>query len=159
MPIELGERAEHGTEDRAEDRDAERRADHLAAPLARRRDGEPRERSCPRRGARDALDEARAAECERAVRGSEREARDGEQEEPCDDGALRPEPRSRQPARDAAEERARAVRADEEPCAGLREAELLRVRRDERRQRGEEQRVDEDDRADEEEQTAHAARG
>ena len=81
---------------------------------------------------------------------------DGEQEKARDDGSLRPEARRSEPARDASEERAGAVRADEEPGAGLREVELLRVRRDERRQRREEQRVDEDDRADEDEEAAHA---
>ena len=77
---------------------------------------------------------------------------------PADDCSLRPESRGSEAARDATEKRAGAVRADEKPGAGLREVELLRVPRDERRQRREEQRVDEDDRADEEEKAAHAAR-
>ena len=147
---------EHGPEDGAEDRHAEGRPDDLAASLSRRGDGDPGERPGPGRGARDTLDEARGAESGRAVREREAEARERQQHEAADHGALGAEAGGREPARDAAEERARSVRADEQSGAGLREVELLGVCRYERRQRGEQQRVDEDDRADEDEQPAHA---
>ncbi len=75
--------------------------------------------------------------------------------QPADDGALRPEPRGGEPAGNPAEERAGAVRADEEPGAGLREVELAPRRPGRAASAREEERVDEDDRADENEQTAH----
>src|SRR3970282_2105649 len=105
--------------------------------------------------AREPLDETGCTERGRAVRRGDGEAREPEQEEPSHHGALGPEPRRCQAAGDAAEERARAEGADEETGARLREVELLRVARDEWRQRGEEHRVDEDDRADESEQAPH----
>ena len=72
--------------------------------------------------------------------------------------ALRPEACRSEAAGDASEQRAGAVRADEETGARLREVELVGVRRHERRQRREEERVDEDDRADEDEEAAHRRR-
>ena len=152
----LGQPTEDGAEHRTEDRDAERRSDDLAPTLARRFDRYPRERACPGRGARDALNEACESESDRAVGRREREAGDGEQQERADDLALRAPAGGCEPARDASEEGAGPVRAHEQPGTGLREVELVGIRRDERGQRGEEQRVDEDDRADEGEQAAHA---
>ncbi len=156
IPASLGDPAEHGADDGTEHGCAERGPDHLAAAVARRRGRDPGKGTRPGRGARDALDEPGGAEGRRAVRGGEGEAGHREEDEPSDDGALRAEPRRREPARDAAEQRACPERSDEESGAGLREVELLRIERHERRQRGEEQRVDEDDRADEGEETAHA---
>src|SRR6185503_8698646 len=83
--------------------------------------------------------------------------RDREQEERAHDLPLRSPARSGEAAGNPTEQSACAVGADEQACAGLREVELLGVRRDERGERREEERVDEDDRADEGEQTAHAA--
>ena len=87
----------------------------------------------------------------------EGEARHGEEEKASDYCSLRPEACRNEAARDTSEQRAGAVRADEEPGAGLREIEFLRIGRKQRSQRGEEERIDEDDRADEEEESAHAA--
>ncbi len=152
----LGRASEREAEDRAEDGSAECGAENLAAPLTWRRHRDPGERASPGRGAGDALGESREPERERRVCGREGEARDGEDEQSGNDCPLRPEPRCGKPAGDPAEDRAGAVRADENACAGLGQVELVRVRRNEGRQRGEEQRVDEDDRADEEEETAHS---
>ena len=91
------------------------------------------------------------------AREREGDARDAEEDEPADDGVLRPESRRRQPARDPAEERAGAECGEQEPRARLREVELVRVARDERRQRRVQQHVDEDDRADESDQPPHAS--
>ena len=155
-PGELGETAERRSEDGAEDRRAERGADHLAPSSARRGDRDPGEGARPRRRAGDPLDEPRAAEREGVVRRGEREARHCEEEQARDNGALRPEPGGGEPARDASEERSGAIGADEQPRTGLRQVELVGVHRDERRQCREEQRVHEDDRADQEEETAHS---
>ena len=78
-------------------------------------------------------------------------------DEPAEHGTARAEARGRQAARERADERACGVRADEETRLALREPELVRVVRQERRQGRVQHRVREHDRADEEEQTAHAA--
>ena len=78
------------------------------------------------------------------------------QEKAGDDGALRPEPRGGDAARDPAQQGSGAESTHQNSGADLGQAEVLGIARDERRQRGEEHRVDEDDRADEDEQSAHA---
>src|SRR5207247_10374715 len=86
----------------------------------------------------------------------ERKAGEAEQEKAGDDGALRPEPRGGDAARNPAQQGPGAESTHQNSGADLGQAEVLGIARDERRQRGEEHRVDEDDRADEDEQSAHA---
>ena len=153
----VGRSADHRPDDGAEDRDAEDGADHLAPPLPRRAHGRPGERSSPRDGAGEALDEAGDPERLGAPGDGEEDARRREQGEPEHDGALRPEAGGGEPAGDAAEQRARSERPREHACAGLRQVVLLRVARDERRERPEEHRVHEHDRRDQHEEAAHVA--
>ena len=141
----IGDGAEHRAEDRPEDGGAERGADQLAAALARCRDGQPGEGAGPGRRAREALHEPGEAERPGPFGGREGEAGDGEQREAGDDGDLRPPARGGEPAGDAAEERAGAEGGDEQPGTGLGEAELVRVPRDQRRERTEQHRVHEHD--------------
>ena len=151
----FGDGAEHGAEDGAEDRGAERGPDQLAAPLARRRDGQPGERAGPGRRAREALDEPGEAERPGPFGGREREAGDGEEDEAGDDRALRPPARGGEPAGDPAEQRAGAEGGDEQPGAGLREPELVRVAGNQRRERPEQHRVHEHDNGDENQKPTH----
>ena len=153
----FGDGAEHRPEDGAEDRGAEGGSDQLAAPLARRRDGQPGECARPGGRAREALDEPGSAERPGPFGGREREAGDGEEDEPRDDGALRPPARGCEAAGDPAEQCAGAEGGDEQSCAGLGEPELVRVAGNERRERPEQHRVDEDDNRDENQQPTHQA--
>ena len=75
--------------------------------------------------------------------------------EPGDDRDLRASACGCEPARDPAEERAGAEGSDEQPGAGLREPELLRVAGHQRREDAEQQRVDEQDHRHENEKPAH----
>ncbi len=61
------------------------------------------------------------------VREPEGDACDGHEHEPCDHRAARAEARSGQASGEGGDERARRVRADEEPRLALREPELVRV--------------------------------
>ena len=87
----LGDCAEHRPDDRAEHGGAERDADQLAAPRPGRLHGQPGERAGPGHRAREALDEAGDAERPRPSAAAKREARECEQHEPGENGALRPE--------------------------------------------------------------------
>ena len=155
MPTRVCDRAEHRAEDGSEDGGAERDPDQLAAALAGRGDGQPGERAGPRRRARGALDEACEPERPGAFCSGEREAGGCEEHESGDDGALRAPAERREPAGDAAEQRAGAEGGDEQPGAGLREPELVRVPGNQRRERPEQHRVDEHDRGDENKQATH----
>ena len=157
MPTASRHGAEHRSEDGAEDGGAEGDPDQLAAPLARCRDGQPGQCAGPRGGAGEALHEPRGTECPGPFGGREREAGDGEEHEPSDDGALRPPARGREAAGDPAEQRAGAERGDEQPGAGLGEPELVRVAGHERRERPEQHRVHEHDHGDENQKPAHQA--
>ena len=75
---------------------------------------------------------------------------------PATTASFGPYLRRGQPAGDGAEQRAGAERPDEQPGAGLREPELVRVAGHERRERPEQHRVDEHDHADQEQKPAHS---
>ncbi len=152
----FGDAAEHRTEDRAGDRCSERDSNDLATLLPRGDTGDPREGSCPRDRAGEALNEAGNAKRDRAVGECEREACDAEKDKAPDDGALRAEACRSEASGYAAEERACAEGRDQESRPRLRKLELVRVPGHERRQRGVQHRVDEDDRAEESQQPAHS---
>ena len=76
------------------------------------------------------------------------EGRDGEQQEPADDGVLRPDPACDDAAGNPAEHGAGAEGSDEEARLELGEVERIDVGGNERDQRAEQHRVEEDDRAD-----------
>ena len=82
-----------------------RRADHLAAALARRGAGHPGQRAGPRGRAADALDEARRVEHDDRVGERERDAGRGHEREPEQD-ASRARPPARRGSRRAARRRA-----------------------------------------------------
>ena len=155
---DVGEAAEHRADDEAEDCEAEYRPERLPAPLARHVDGHPRQRAGPCGRARDALDEARQAEGERAAGECEGKARDREHRQTGEDAALWPDPSDEETARHSADERSRAVRSEEE--AGLELRQVVRVCevREERDDRPEQHRVEEHDGAREDDDPAHSAR-
>ena len=142
----VGDRPEHGAEDGAQDCGAERRPEQLAAPLA----GEPRRWARPARlptwrCSRSPGRTERSPSAQGPSASDEAKLEDSEQGEPGNDGELRYPARGGDPARNPAEQRPGAEGSDEQPGAGLGEAELLRVAGHERREDAEQQRVDEQD--------------
>ena len=151
--------AEHRAAERADDRRRHRRADQLAAALARRGADQPADRARPRRRPAEPLDEAGDVEDDDAVREGERErGRDQQSRGRRTTVGAHAEPRGQPAAGQRAEERPGRVRRREDPGAGLAEAELLGVGRQQRDDRREEDRVEEDDRRGEEEEAAHGPR-
>ena len=71
-PSALETHADDGPEQLADDRRAHRPADHLAAALARRAAGQPRERAGPGEGAAGALHDACGQQCPEACRRTRR---------------------------------------------------------------------------------------
>ena len=94
---QLAERPYHRSDDEPEDREAEHRAERLAAPLARRAERQPGERAGPGHRAREPLEETGDAESDRGAGEREGEARDGEHEQPDHHRALRPDPGRQSP--------------------------------------------------------------
>ena len=157
-PLRTGDRgdaAEHRAEERAGDRKRERLTDQGAAPSRGRRRHEPRERPRPRERAREPLEEAREVELPRLVGKPERGGRRRDAAHADEHRRLDPPPRRHDPARDRTEERAGRVGGRQNAGSGLSEPELVRVVRQQRRQRGEEEGVDEDDRPHEEQHPTH----
>src|SRR5581483_4169899 len=157
-PCDPCDRPEHRPEERAGHRRRERAPDRRAAPLDGRRREEPGERAGPRERARAALQETGGIEQPGAVAETEGDGADGHDREADEDRSLRARTRGDDPAGHRADERAGRVRAGEHARAGLAEAELVRVVRQERRQRGEEERVEEDDGSRKKGEAAHDLR-
>ena len=157
-PHDVGKAAEHRADDEAEDGEAEDRAECLPASLARHVDGDPRQRAGPGRRARDTLDEAGQPEGDRAAGQREGEAREREHGQSGENAALRPDPADEEAARHSADQRSRAVRAEEQ--AGLELRQVVRVGEvgEERDDRPEQHRVEEHDRAREDDDAAHRPR-
>ena len=149
--------ADHRPEHRAEDRDAHRASDQTSTRVRGRVRDQPREARRPGARARGALEEARGARAADSLCAKPKSAVVIVMPpSPMRIVGLTPRRVARMPAGIPADERAERVRARENARAGLRQPELLRVMRQQRRQRRVEHRVDEDDRADEEEQPLQA---
>ena len=139
--------ADDRAEERAEDGRAHRAAEQLAAALARRGREQPRERSRPGERAAAALEEARGEQRPRSCpRRRSRRSRGPSPVRPTSTARRAPSRAAAKPPGQAADQRAGRVRGDEHAGTRLREPELVREMRQERRQRGVQHRVDEDER-------------
>ena len=154
---ECGRGADDRPEHRAERRRAHRRPHHLPAPLAGHDREQPRERARPREAAAAALEEARREERPEAAGEGEAEAREPDERQPDEHRPARAEPRRRDPAGDPGDERAARVGGDEHAGPRLRQPELVREVRQERRQDREQHRVDEDEGRAQEDEAAHGS--
>ena len=153
---EVGDAAEHRADHEPEHREPEHRAEGLTAPGTRDADRGPGERARPRRGAGQPLGEASDAERDRATGEREGETREREHDQAHEDAALRPDPADEQPSRNPTDERAAAVRAEQEAGLELRQVVVVGEAREERDDRSEQHRVEEDDGAGDGDDATHS---
>jgi hypothetical protein len=154
-PGRRGGGAQDRPEQRPDDRGAHRGADQLAAAVARRLADQPAQGPGPRERAAHPLDEPGDVEHRDAVREGERDA--GGRHHPEAEQGRRPDAGAgrQPPAGQRAGEGPGRVGRRQHAGLGLREAEVVHVARQQRRDRGVERRVHEHDRGGEEQQAAH----
>ena len=158
IPTRSATAAEHRADDEAEYREAEHGAERLTAPLALDAHRDPREGGGPGGRARDPLREAGQAERERASRECEGEAREGEHRETREDTAFRPDPSDQEASRDSPDERAAAVRPEQEARFELRQVVAIDEVGEKRDDRPEQHRVEKHDGPGGGDDPAHPAR-
>jgi hypothetical protein len=129
----------------------------ISAPrrVDRRRADQPRQRAAPAQRARRPLDEAGDVEHDDALTQPERDARHGQQAESEQQRALDADTHRHQHRGNRRDKGARRICARQHARRRLGETEVVRVARQQRRDRAEEQRVEEHHRPGEDEQPPH----